>query len=66
MRLDQRVPAPFLALAGAFVLLAGWMLQSWLEASARLVAADAEAAAVAREDQEQEIAEMKAWLAAHP
>ena len=57
MRLDQRVPAPFLALAGAFVLLAGWMLQSWLEASARLVAADAEAAAVAREDQEQEIAE---------
>ncbi|MBI3564034.1 MAG: hypothetical protein HY079_02425 [Elusimicrobia bacterium] len=57
MRLDKRVPAYALALAGAFVLLASWMLQSWLDARALLASADAEAAAVAREDQELELSE---------
>lgn len=59
-RLDRRAPALALVLAGGFVLLGTWALESWLTARARLAEADGAAASVALDDLEQEIAERQA------
>jgi hypothetical protein len=59
-RLDRRAPVALVLLAGAAVLLGCWALESWMRARTVLVEADVEAAAVARDDQEQELSERQA------
>lgn len=59
-RLDRRATAPLLLAAGVFVLSGLWMLQSWVSAHARLAAAEHEAAVVAIDDMDLELAERQA------
>lgn len=59
-RLDRRAGAARLLVAGAAVLLVGWGLQRWLEANAAVAADAADAAAVALDDLDQEVAERQA------
>lgn len=56
-RLDRRASAWALLAAAGLVLLAGWSLQSWLEARKDLAAASREAASAALADLELELAE---------
>lgn len=56
----ERAGAPALLLAGASVLVAGWMLQSWLGARAELAAGARAAAAASREELELQLAERAA------
>jgi hypothetical protein len=60
MRLDQRAPVLWLAAAGGLLLLVPWQLQSWVSAHARRTAAEGDAALVALDDLDQEIAERQA------
>ncbi len=58
--LDRRVPAALLLAVGAAVLAASWPLESWMDSRRERAAADVEAASVARDDQDAEIAERQA------
>ncbi len=60
MRIDDRAPLPVLLLAGALLLFVPWELQSWLTAHARITDGEGDAAFVARDDLDQEIAERQA------
>lgn len=60
MRLDKRAPLLWLLAAGGLLLLVPWELQSWVAAHARLTAAEGDAAQVALDDLDQEIAEKQA------
>lgn len=60
MRLDQRAPLYWLLAVGGLLLFVPWELQSWVTARARRAAGDGDAALVALDDLDQEIAERQA------